>query len=87
MGGRRCWAAPAGRVVVFVYLDDAALLACSVRRAGRQGDEWLFLLYIEGRRRALAQFGCICHRGEVLQCFRTDKLPAVFRGVFSRVTS
>ena len=47
MGGRRCWAAPAGRVVVFMYLDDAALLARLVRRAGRQGDEWLFLLYIE----------------------------------------
>ena len=47
MGGRRCWAAPAGRVVVFVYLDDAALLARSVRRAGRQGDGCVFLLYIE----------------------------------------
>ena len=77
----------AGRFVVFMCLDDAALPAGPVRRGGRQGDDWRLLLYIEGSAQSPGAIGCICHRGEAQQCLRTDKLPAVFLPVSSRVTS
>ncbi|MGH8385305.1 MAG: hypothetical protein ACRESJ_07380 [Pseudomonas sp.] len=76
-----------GRFVVFMFLDDAALLADLVRKIGRQGDDWQPLLYKEGLAQSPDVIGCICHRGEVHPCIRTYKLPAAFLPVFSGVTS
>ena len=70
-----------------MFLDDAALPAGLVRKIGCQGDDWQPLLYIERLAQSPGVIGCICHRGEAQQCLRTDKLPAVFLPVSSRVTS
>ena len=77
----------AGRFVVFVFLDDAAVPADLACKIGCQGDAWQPLLYKEGLAQSLGVIGCICHRGEVHSCIRTYKLPAAFLPVFSRVTS
>ena len=87
IGGCRHWVATAGRFVVFMFLDDAALPAGPVLGVGCQGDDWRPLLYVEGLAQSPGVIGCICHRGEVHSCIRTDKLPAVFLPVSSRVTS
>ena len=84
---RRFWVAGAGRFVVFLFLDDAVLLAGLAREIGCQGDAWQSLLYIEGLAQSPGKIGCICHRGEMHSCIRTYKLPAALLPVFSRVTS
>ena len=69
-----------------MFLDDAVLSVGPARSVVRQGGDWL-LLYIEEAVQSPGVIGWFCRRGEVHQCLRTDKTPAVFARISSRVTS